>query len=49
MDNCSDVWGGLFLTEEEAQEIVTVAVAKTAVKLKFLHMYQKILEQRNAN
>ena len=39
--NCA-VWGGMILTTEEARQIVTAAVAKTAMKLKLLNLYMEI-------
>ena len=45
-----DHWGGLVLTAKEAQQIATVAVGQTAMKLKFLSMYKKIRDMgRNAH
>lgn len=42
-----DTWGGLTLNPEEAHRVATVAVAKTAMKLKFLSMYLEIQRLRS--
>ena len=47
---CPKKWAGFVLTEEEAKHIVSVAVGKTAMKLKFLSMYIKIRDmERNVD
>lgn len=41
-----DVWGGMLLTPEEARKIVAMAVAKTAMRLKFLNLYREFQDMR---
>ncbi|MCV6575636.1 MAG: hypothetical protein OIF58_07875 [Cohaesibacter sp.] len=44
-----DVWGGMVLSEREVRQIAAVAVAQTAMKLKFLKMYIDIQTMRRAH